>query len=240
MEGEKGGKVMRDAQASSVWTVLLFLIFQIPLFGPLFDGAIVNKESLPALVRATAINALRAQRSSLVGYRGRQVTDNAFVLQISLIGNTASDFCIVCTHTLYGCRYEERLKYIKTIVQRKMKSSFEEFTQNVIHPLESSSYPVATKVAVRSRSPELESLSQPSLRRLGGRASAQPSAGAKDSSTDFTDSGLLPTRDRDSLTSKFSQLQQQSTGRSLSPPLRPRSNTNESANNKYRQASACV
>lgn len=52
------------------------LISQIPLFGPLFDGALVNKESLPSLVRATAINALRAQRSPLVGYRGRQVTDN--------------------------------------------------------------------------------------------------------------------------------------------------------------------
>ena len=43
------------------------------LFGPLFDGAVVNRKSLPSLVRATAINALRAQRSPLVGYRGRQV-----------------------------------------------------------------------------------------------------------------------------------------------------------------------
>lgn len=43
------------------------------IFGPLFDGAVVNRKSLPSLVRATAINALRAQRnpSPMVGYRGR-------------------------------------------------------------------------------------------------------------------------------------------------------------------------
>lgn len=43
----------------------------VPHFGPLFDGALVDRESLPSLVRATAINALRAQRSPLIGYRGR-------------------------------------------------------------------------------------------------------------------------------------------------------------------------
>jgi hypothetical protein len=98
------------------------------LFGPLFDGAVVNRKSLPSLVRATAINALRAQRSPLVGYRGR---------------------------------YEERLKYIHTIVKRKMKSSFEEFTQNVMHPLESSSVPGSARVPTRNQTLELEPLPQP-------------------------------------------------------------------------------
>ena len=49
------------------------------LFGPLFDGAVVNRKSLPSLVRATAVNALRAQRSPLVGARARQVSTNLTV-----------------------------------------------------------------------------------------------------------------------------------------------------------------
>lgn len=53
------------------------------LFGPLFDGAVVNRKSLPSLVRATAINALRAQRSPLVGYRGRQVC-TTFVFSLTI------------------------------------------------------------------------------------------------------------------------------------------------------------
>ncbi|XP_065187715.1 ral GTPase-activating protein subunit alpha-2-like [Sycon ciliatum] len=38
---------------------------KLPHFGPLFDGAVVDIASLPALVRATAINANRAKRSEL-------------------------------------------------------------------------------------------------------------------------------------------------------------------------------
>lgn len=47
--------------------LLLSLSFflQIPFFGPLFDGAVVDKHTLPGLVRATAINASRARRSQL-------------------------------------------------------------------------------------------------------------------------------------------------------------------------------
>ena len=43
-------------------------------FGPLFDGALVDRSSLPTLVRVTAINAFRALRSPLVSYRGRYVS----------------------------------------------------------------------------------------------------------------------------------------------------------------------
>ncbi|XP_046849853.1 ral GTPase-activating protein subunit alpha-1-like isoform X3 [Xenia sp. Carnegie-2017] len=39
----------------------------IPFFGPLFDGAIVNRRILPSLVRMTAVNASRAKRSLIPG-----------------------------------------------------------------------------------------------------------------------------------------------------------------------------
>ena len=48
-----------------------FKIFQVsrkpnvPYFGPLFNEVIIDKKSLPGLVRATAINASRAKRSML-------------------------------------------------------------------------------------------------------------------------------------------------------------------------------
>lgn len=61
----------------------IVMLFQCPLsdqalFGPLFDGALVNRNCLPSLVRATAINALRAQRVSLTGCRGRSVSVSCF------------------------------------------------------------------------------------------------------------------------------------------------------------------
>ncbi|XP_046848126.1 uncharacterized protein LOC124441703 [Xenia sp. Carnegie-2017] len=39
----------------------------IPFFGPLFDGAIVNRRILPSLIRMTAVNASRAKRSLIPG-----------------------------------------------------------------------------------------------------------------------------------------------------------------------------
>ncbi|XP_076041404.1 ral GTPase-activating protein subunit alpha-2 isoform X2 [Oratosquilla oratoria] len=41
----------------------------VPLFGPLFDGAIVTHKVLPGLVRTTAINASRSKRSRLALYQ---------------------------------------------------------------------------------------------------------------------------------------------------------------------------
>lgn len=38
-------------------------------FGPLFDGAIVNKRALPTLIRTTAINASRVLLSNTKGYQ---------------------------------------------------------------------------------------------------------------------------------------------------------------------------
>jgi len=40
----------------------------VPMFGPLFDGALVDRQVLPSLVRATAINASRASRELLPVY----------------------------------------------------------------------------------------------------------------------------------------------------------------------------
>lgn len=42
---------------------------QVPFFGPLFDGAIVDEKILPTLVRATAINASRALKSLIPLYQ---------------------------------------------------------------------------------------------------------------------------------------------------------------------------
>ena len=80
------------------------LISQIPLFGPLFDGALVNRQNLPSLVRATAINALRAQRSPLVGYRGRQVTLSPFLFLGNALLRSPCEQCslsTVFTYTLF-------------------------------------------------------------------------------------------------------------------------------------------
>ena len=53
-----------------------------------------------------------------------------------------------------------------------MKSSFEEFTQNVMHPLESSSSPTMSRVSTRNQAPELEPLPPPSLRQSVGKLSS--------------------------------------------------------------------
>ena len=45
-----------------------FIFSKVPLFGPLFDGAIVDGNMLPYLVRSTAINGGRAKRSTIPLY----------------------------------------------------------------------------------------------------------------------------------------------------------------------------
>ncbi|TKS86308.1 Ral GTPase-activating protein subunit alpha-1 GAP-related-interacting partner to E12 [Collichthys lucidus] len=42
---------------------------EVPFFGPLFDGAIVDMKILPTMVRATAINASRALKSLIPLYQ---------------------------------------------------------------------------------------------------------------------------------------------------------------------------
>lgn len=43
--------------------------FQVPFFGPLFDGAIVDEKILPTMVQAIALNASRALKSLIPLYQ---------------------------------------------------------------------------------------------------------------------------------------------------------------------------
>ncbi|KAM5242291.1 ral GTPase-activating protein subunit alpha-1 isoform 10-T10 [Hipposideros larvatus] len=75
---------------------------EVPFFGPLFDGAIVNGNVLPIMVRATAINASRALKSLI---------------------------------PLYQNFYEERARYLQTIVQHHLEpTTFEDFAAQVFSP----------------------------------------------------------------------------------------------------------
>ncbi|XP_042565713.1 ral GTPase-activating protein subunit alpha-1 isoform X2 [Clupea harengus] len=75
---------------------------EVPFFGPLFDGAIVDSKILPAIVRATAINASRALKSLI---------------------------------PLYQNFYEERARYLETIVQHHLEpTTFEDYAARVFCP----------------------------------------------------------------------------------------------------------
>lgn len=75
---------------------------EVPFFGPLFDGAIVNGKVLPIMVRSTAINASRALKSLI---------------------------------PLYQNFYEERARYLQTIVQHHLEpTAFEDFAAQVFSP----------------------------------------------------------------------------------------------------------
>ncbi|XP_075387192.1 ral GTPase-activating protein subunit alpha-1 isoform X1 [Tenrec ecaudatus] len=75
---------------------------EVPFFGPLFDGAIVNGKVLPIMVRATAVNASRALKSLI---------------------------------PLYQNFYEERARYLQTIVQHHLEpTTFEDFAAQVFSP----------------------------------------------------------------------------------------------------------
>ncbi|XP_030307499.1 ral GTPase-activating protein subunit alpha-1 isoform X2 [Calypte anna] len=75
---------------------------EVPFFGPLFDGAIVNGKILPIMVRATAINASRALKSLI---------------------------------PLYQNFYEERARYLQTIIQHHLEpTTFEDFAAQVFCP----------------------------------------------------------------------------------------------------------
>ncbi|XP_041069875.1 ral GTPase-activating protein subunit alpha-1 isoform X5 [Carcharodon carcharias] len=75
---------------------------EVPFFGPLFDGAIVDGKVLPSLVRATAMNASRALKSLI---------------------------------PLYQNFYEERARYLETIVQHHQEpTTFEDFAAQVFCP----------------------------------------------------------------------------------------------------------
>ncbi|KAM6462188.1 ral GTPase-activating protein subunit alpha-1 isoform 1-T1 [Liasis olivaceus] len=78
---------------------------EVPFFGPLFDGAIVNGKILPIMVRATAINASRALKSLIPLYQN------------------------------FLTSYEERARYLQTIIQHHLDpSTFEDYASQVFCP----------------------------------------------------------------------------------------------------------
>lgn len=81
----------------------------------------------------------------------------------------------ICTDCITS-RYEERLKYIQSVVDKKMKSSYEEFALNVMHPLESSTYPTTMifRSGVRPQATTSSSLSNvPEVSGVRSRTSSQ-------------------------------------------------------------------
>ncbi|RWS02609.1 ral GTPase-activating protein subunit alpha-1-like isoform X2 [Dinothrombium tinctorium] len=80
---------------------------EVPFFGPLFSGAVVHHNILPGLVRATAINASRAQRMQM------------------------------CQDNGYMTYFEERSRSIETIVKHhKQQRCFEDFAATIYSPLQ--------------------------------------------------------------------------------------------------------
>ncbi|XP_049597102.1 ral GTPase-activating protein subunit alpha-1 isoform X6 [Syngnathus scovelli] len=99
---------------------------EVPFFGPLFDGAIVDMKILPTVVRATAINASRALKSLI---------------------------------PLYQNFYEERARYLETIVQHHQEpTTFEDYAARVYSPAPCTHLPTDTGSCLeilRSESPAL-------------------------------------------------------------------------------------
>ncbi|XP_019737229.1 ral GTPase-activating protein subunit alpha-1 isoform X1 [Hippocampus comes] len=99
---------------------------EVPFFGPLFDGAIVDMKILPTMVRATAINASRALKSLI---------------------------------PLYQNFYEERARYLETIVQHHQEpTTFEDYAARVYSPAPCTHLPADTGSCLeilRSESPAL-------------------------------------------------------------------------------------
>ncbi|XP_077396156.1 ral GTPase-activating protein subunit alpha-1 isoform X6 [Festucalex cinctus] len=99
---------------------------EVPFFGPLFDGAIVDMKILPTMVRATAINASRALKSLI---------------------------------PLYQNFYEERARYLETIVQHHQEpTTFEDYAARVYSPAPCTHLPTDTGSCLeilRSESPAL-------------------------------------------------------------------------------------
>ncbi|KAK1792892.1 hypothetical protein P4O66_001623 [Electrophorus voltai] len=102
---ETGFKALSEATASC----------PVPFFGPLFDGAVVDGKVLPTMVRDTAINASRALKSLIPLYQN------------------------LCPCGKLGFRtshsYEERARYLETIVQHHLEpSTFEDYAARVFCP----------------------------------------------------------------------------------------------------------
>ncbi|XP_078248512.1 ral GTPase-activating protein subunit alpha-1 isoform X2 [Pogona vitticeps] len=110
---------------------------EVPFFGPLFDGAIVNGKILPIMVRATAINASRALKSLI---------------------------------PLYQNFYEERARYLQTIVQHHLDpSTFEDYAAQVFCPAPCHHLPCET-----GSYPETQASEVPATAQMDGPDLASP------------------------------------------------------------------
>ncbi|XP_021057143.1 ral GTPase-activating protein subunit alpha-1 isoform X5 [Mus pahari] len=111
---------------------------EVPFFGPLFDGAIVNGKVLPIMVRSTAINASRALKSLI---------------------------------PLYQNFYEERARYLQTVVQHHLEpTTFEDFAAQVFSPAPYHHFPAE---AVGSY-PEIPPSDAPTAAQVDGADLASP------------------------------------------------------------------
>lgn len=97
-------------------------VFQTTNFGPLFDGAIVDKLILPELVRATAINASRARRTTL---------NNHCELYDSIISFSISDYLEFCFS--FSVTKNVIVYWIRLFVHIKKKQPMKNFLPNRSH-----------------------------------------------------------------------------------------------------------
>ncbi|XP_058471320.1 ral GTPase-activating protein subunit alpha-1 isoform X4 [Solea solea] len=115
---------------------------EVPFFGPLFDGAIVDMKILPTMVRATAINASRALKSLI---------------------------------PLYQNFYEERSRYLETIVQHHQEpTTFEDYAARVYSPAPCTHLPSDTGSCpeiLRGESPALGEVGSDSASPISPRTS---------------------------------------------------------------------
>ncbi|KAG1693961.1 Ral GTPase-activating protein subunit alpha-1 [Nymphon striatum] len=100
---------------------------EVPYFGPLFDGAIVDQKILPGLVRATAINASKAKRSLIPLFQ-----NFSFSTCLMNYGRVSQPFRY---SGVLWVGYEERARSLETIKRNhKDPKTFEEFSSCLYNP----------------------------------------------------------------------------------------------------------
>lgn len=100
---------------------------EVPWFGPLFDESIVGGSCLAALVRATAINASRAKRTSLPFYQ-----------QLYMLIKMLLKYAINNLHFNIFFSYEERKRSLESVALRhKDSNTYEEFAARIYNPISS-------------------------------------------------------------------------------------------------------
>ena len=120
-----------------------------------------------------------------------------------------------------------------------MESSFEEFTQNVMHPLESLSLAGTARISTRNQAPELEPLPVPLLRRSGNGATQRlsnllPKRGAEKNVADFN------SRRKRGYSPRGNQLRLANMGLETWSLPRPRANTSEDKSRPHPSKSGLV